>query len=253
MDNVLKFESQNKPNINRPLSLFDRMTQNFFIEYPEKIKFVTNGFLERIIINTNQKSPKRGLALCHGHNHSNILLQKIKFINYWYFVDKNKDTFPDYICDVKDDNKMKYIPNEYFDCIVTMHCPIDFEFELILLNINRILKDNGTLLLTELPEAFSNLLDGKNLGLLSHSIIDIIGEDNFSEFKKQYNEKINPQTDIMEIIHILSSGKVYRGPMWKELNKHMENKSMEFTKTYLLRFGFQFIKKTENFMIVKKQ
>jgi hypothetical protein len=100
MDYIVKYESDEKYNKNiiRPLSSF-KSASDFF--------------------QSNKKNARIGLVLCHGHNHSIEIFKKIKFINYWYMIDKNINTWPDYICDVTNKSDLEYFPNNFFDCIMT--------------------------------------------------------------------------------------------------------------------------------------
>lgn len=109
----------------------------------------------------NQSNKGKGLkclALCHGHNHSTEVLCKIKGRCYWYMVDIDKDSYPDYVCDVADKQGMSYFPDDYFDVVLLAYYPMgigDNHFNLsdILQNINKIVK-NGRVYLYGIPHTY---------------------------------------------------------------------------------------------------
>ena len=92
-NNILEY------HLNRKLSVF-HITSKLYLPYGKKLR--------------------RGFIACHGHNHSNDVISKIKFINFWFYVDARIDTFPDYIADVTDNYDMFYFPSDYFSCVLSL-------------------------------------------------------------------------------------------------------------------------------------
>ena len=72
---------------------------------------------------------RRGLALCHGHNHSIAKFRDFPNVNYWYLVDAYDKVAPDYVCDMTDIDGMSYLPDDYFDTVVWMACAMPCRIE----------------------------------------------------------------------------------------------------------------------------
>lgn len=134
---MLKYEKNNK-NILRPLSALDLMITN---------QLTSSFYLET----NNMQNHKIGLALCHGHMHKINTLSKIKSIDYWYMVDNNNITYPDYVCDITNVELMKYFPDNYFDVTLSVYCNMDINIKNYFAIINRITKLKGYYVSTEFP------------------------------------------------------------------------------------------------------
>ena len=166
MEHIIAYENKLdvRENIIRPLSMYD---QN---------------------VPTNSK---KGLAICHGHNYSNRDLAELKFIEYWYLVDIDYAAFPDYIADATDKNTMAYFPNDYFDCVLTIFCPVidennKVQYTSMLKNIHRIIKKDGILASMELPLLFFRFVDENQFKNLVDEIKQIIPKEEIEKYKNDY-------------------------------------------------------------------
>lgn len=235
-----------KVNINRPFSMFHNTSDDY-----EFHKFT-----------------KRGLAICHGHNHSMKTLKKIKFINYWYFIDMRPDTFPDYIADVADSESMKYFPDNYFYCILSEYCPVTninetfdkLQFIDILKNVHRILNNDGYLLLTELPGLFFHFITNQQYNEIIDKVYEILGKDIIiriieqsvddartlpEELRKDYLKDI-------DIFNQILMGAYTGGPNSSEVNTYIKKISMKYTTNVLKKCGYKIIGNKGIFLLCKK-
>jgi hypothetical protein len=144
-----KFETNSEfsKNINRPLSML----------------FETIGMYD------GRPNIKIGLALCHGHNHSNDNFIRLKFVNYWYYVDLDEIAFPDYICDVTNLRQLEYFPDKIFDYIFNTGCPDIFNtFD----KCKRLLKPTGYIISLNHSGWIGWYLDDGTLGKINEKLID---------------------------------------------------------------------------------
>lgn len=154
---LMDFESNSSyaNNIGRPLSIFKY--------YIKKYGSISDS--------------KIGLALCHGHNHNHAILNNIKYIDYWYMVDIDSFSYPDYVCDIRDINALKYFPDNFFDCIISVYCPIGFLYEQyfeILTSLKHTLTANGFFVSIELPSLIFWFLDQDQLEKIADDLYDNI-------------------------------------------------------------------------------
>lgn len=105
----------------------------------------------------NEKHDINYLALCHGkkcgksfmRKFNNIFESIFKFCtlneyNEWYYVDLREEIEPDLIADVLDHEDMRVIPDNSFDIIGIIYCPLPDNFLIeTVRNVYRILKPNG--------------------------------------------------------------------------------------------------------------
>lgn len=202
---------------------------------------------------TDDSHKLRCLALCHGHNHSHMLLSSIKENCFWYMVDNNINSYPDYVCDVSNKEDMSIFPNDYFDYVMTLHFPVGikenkYKYDNILNNIRRIIKPEGKIYLTELPRTFFHLLDSDDyLGL--YDIIDeIIDEHEFNDLALVFSKKFPKQKVTQKKIYdeLIHGGNIKHNI----LNNIMNEKAMQFTLDYLKLFGLYLIESRTRYIIV---
>lgn len=202
------------------------------------------------------KKLRKGLALCHGHNHSYDVFKKIKFINYWYLVDKNSYSWPDYICDAADAKAMSYFPDNFFDCVLTIYCPAidekyNIQFTNFFINIHRILKKNGVLLLTELPGLFYWFINRNDFDLVKKQVDEIIGKNNINKFKNESTRFnfMNRDADFDIYVEILV--KNYQGENKEKLDDFIDKISIQYTKKILSENNFEFVMLKGNYLVAK--
>ena len=227
-------------NIFKPLSNF-----HAFIEEIERPRHV---YLDNI-----DKHLRRGIVLCHGHNHSNHTLRKIKFINYWYYIDGDPESHPDYYADVSSINDMNYFPNEYFDCVLSLYCPVGRDK--ILYNIlsisHRILKKNGVILFTEMPRLFFHYINNNHYQYIIDIIHNTIDDATFEGLKKEYQEIYG--TDVIDknfYNELMTNNFDY--PQKLAINKIINKFAKKITKQLLLENNFRYVDIKNNFLIAKK-
>lgn len=175
MEHIIKFENDPKftPDIIRKLSMYDQNVPKY---------------------------ENKGLAICHGHNYSIRTLANVEIVDYWYMIDRYMNAFPDYRADAANKLEMSYFPDNYFDCVLTVYCPVindiyikELQYSTILINIHRILKKNGTLILTELPLLFFHFISDDEFKNIISQIKKIVSEKDIQEFKTNYiNNIIKP-------------------------------------------------------------
>lgn len=228
----------------RPLSIFHK-----FIENEKKIDIEYYG-------GRHMKSFRKGLALCHGHNYSNEYLSHIKFIKYWYMVDIDSYVYPDYAADIANEDNMSYFPDDYFDCVATIHCPVTnirdkktiIIYDSILKNIYRILKPQGVALLRELPGLYFYFINDEQTQELINIIKKNITEKEFNEYKDKLMRDY-PDMDKQEVylqIFMLT----YDGPNHEKLNKDIYDFSIQATKKYLKKYKFRILREKAGYLVV---
>lgn len=202
---------------------------------------------------------KKGLVLCHGHNHTNKLISQIDDINYWYYVDCNLTVWPDYIVDISDESAMAYFPNNYFDCILSLHCPVNsiingeyiLQYPSILKNVHRMLKSDGRLILTELPRLFFWFITDTYLEIIKKKIHTTISNKDFALFKEALLE-VEPNCTDKDIYFEMIAGN-YDGPNYNILENMLAKHSIQISKNFLLENGYKFEKISGKFLIAKKK
>ena len=146
---------------------------------------------------TQKSRTQKGLVTCHGTSHRIKTMSKIKCIELWYSIDKNKECYPDYVCKIDDKNGMEYIPTEYFDLILSEHCPlIKINLQDMFDNYYRILKDDGYLVFSELPFLFFWFINEHQMSYIIDKIHQIINDATFIDIINQLY-KIRPNYKIL--------------------------------------------------------
>ena len=191
---------------------------------------------------------KKGLALCHGHNHSNKVFRIFTDINFWYYVDINPDNFPDYVADASDQIAMKYFPDKYFDCILFPFCQVILDNKLqyldMLRNSYRILKDDGVVYSNALPKLFFKFLSKKKYQKLVSMTNEIIGIDNINNFNKISADGESNYSGIFM--------GMYHGPKWKILKKSKEALFFKWAERLMNKNDFRISRSVGKFLVMKK-
>lgn len=235
LTDILTFEANNKSKFLRPFSVYHKATSN------------KDG--------SDNIRKLRCLALCHGHNHSNIILSTINGNCFWYMVNINKNSYPDYVCDISDGIDMSIFPNKYFDIIINLGFPLGdkdnkYKYPNILINIRRIIKPQGKIFLVELPHLFYYLLDNDEYLNLIDLVDEIIDPVEFNKIKLELIRKFPEKnyTDNKVYSEIIFGINI----KYEEINKIINEKSMDFTLNYLNSFGLELIDIKSKYIIVKR-
>jgi len=193
-------------------------------------------------------SYKIGAEFCHGNNHYNDVISKLKFIKNWYSIDVDRSAYPDYIGNVSNVHEMNYFPDEYFDCVLTEYCGLtehDIDatfihlFEQALKIFHRIIKKDGTVCLTELPSMSYYIMDNDEFNYVVNKVNDIVPKEKLLAQRDvliKYgilNEKSNP-TDFY--VWILANYHLY-----PETTDLLDKLSLRYTKRFLKKNNFKFI------------
>lgn len=228
MNKTLKFE-RNNVIINRPLSMVNDMLNKKQLYWG--------------------KQQSVGLALCHGHMHTIKTLAKIKDNDYWYCVDRNPYTYPDYVCDITDVNNMLYFPDSYFNVVLSEYCYMrDLDFDKYFSIIHRVLKNNGIFISTELPSIVFNAFDSITMQIACDIIDEHFGEEGINSLFIEYKDKLSNKDDLYRSI-LLGNFK-YFGK--KKLMEKINHIKLEFTKKLLIDHQFKFVKIQGKFLIAEK-
>ncbi|QGR54387.1 hypothetical protein [Moumouvirus maliensis] len=152
------------------------------------------GWVNAFINEYTSPNTKIGLALCHGHNHSIKKFKKIKFINYWYMVDGNGFSFPDYVCDLTNAKQVEYLPDEFFDCIMSIYCRVidgndKLQYFNMLDNVKRTLKPHGFFISTEIIGLFYRFMEDDELFLVNDQLIKFADKDELNEYINKFDKK----------------------------------------------------------------
>ncbi len=152
------------------------------------------GWLNAYINTYVGSETKIGLALCHGHNHSIEKFKKIKFINYWYLIDSDGFSFPDYICDLTNVKQVEYLPDEFFDCIMSIYCRViddddKLQYFNILDNVKRTLKPHGFFISTELSGLFFRFMNNDELVSINQKLIKLADENELNKYVNNFDTK----------------------------------------------------------------
>lgn len=195
----------------------------------------------------DKKYVKRGLALCHGHNQWYRPLCKIRFIDHWYLVDADYETRPDYIADITNDDEMKYFPDKYFDCVLSVYCPYGAfpgKIFIVLKTAHRILRDNGVLVMSEL------------MGLFYHFIGTVPFDKIVDEVKKYISDEYTMASLKSQYLQTYGNDKIDR-EFYNELfagNFDYDNKDvvMKVIKKYAKKYAKELLAKNQFRYIGKK-
>lgn len=236
LNNILNFEHTHHDQFLRPLSAFHKATSN------------RDG--------TDDIRKLRCLALCHGHNHSYKILSTIKGNCFWYMADKKKDAYPDYVCDISNEMDMSIFPDNYFDIIINVFCPligdINKNHSNILNNASRMIKPDGKIYLTELPDLFYKLLNKHDYLALIKIVDNNVDQQAFEHYKAEYMKKFPKRKDVNQnvIYDELIYGKNIKND---KVSNIIRDKSMKFTMSYLKSHGLYVIDDTKpSYIIVGK-
>lgn len=187
----------------------------------------------------------RCLALCHGHNHSNRDLQKIKGLCYWYCVDINPACYPDYVCDITDDTHMSIFPDNYFDIIMLLYASISADkYKDALQNIKRIVKPNGHIYVHGSRHMFYYHYNMEQIAKVHQDLLDIMGYEELDLFSIKY---IGSYSFYQRIVC-----NQYKGLYKNEVKEYMNNKGIEFEKLYFESNGFTIIAYKDKYTIITK-
>ena len=200
---------------------------------------------------------KRGLALCHGHNHYVKELAQVTSVKYWYMVDRNKYSNPDYIADASNDNDMVYLPSEYFDVVFIVFCPLaqkdrteQYQIYNILKNCHRIIKPNGKLIINNLPSLFYNFLNDNQFSEICKRIDDYFVDNPELDdpiFKRNYKDINIKYRRIMQLI-IKSKN---RFPMTNALKIYIYNYAINIIKELLVKYNYEYVEINKHMLIAK--
>lgn len=179
----------------------------------------------------------KGLLLCHGHNHSTQVYSLFPIVKFWYLIDGQKDTYPDYVADVTDEDDMAYFKDNTFDYIVAAYCPIHSDsvtFSRTLNIMRRIGKPDVTICFPSLYSFFYDLATKSQVRQINKQIDTIIGKSNVENFRRIWNSE-----EMMEvgdgIYHQIVVGNynsegLYRGD---EIDALMDKEGRAFMNRYL--------------------
>ena len=222
---IMRFEesSLSPYYLSRPLSTF-----HVFINDPYRNEYGGKTY------------KRKGLVICHGHNYNNEIISKIKFIKNWYYVDANRGTNPDLVADITNEYHMSYFPDNYFDCVLSVNCPVSSE-QLSLIHIHRIIKKNGVFCTTGLPGLFFWFISDDEFNDLIQQINEIIPEENLKLFKKELLGYgiLGPDSDTYSFYRNIILN--YNGNDREEMLKLIDKVSMNYTLRFLGKNNFEFI------------
>lgn len=230
VDHLAKYENDSNyfKNIIRPLSLL--------------INFINNYY---------SPDEKIGLVLCHGHNYSIEYLKKFK-LNFWYMIDISIIAFPDYVCDITDKKQLEYFPDKIFDCVLSLYCQvINEKNEKIYLdylkNINRLIKPDGLIILTEMPRLYFRFLEDNILAKINDNLIndnkDII---KFIEEHYKNVEDNDSQMNDNEIKYVILEH------YYREIDQTKLLKiKIKYIKYILTKNGYDYIKLKDDILFIK--
>lgn len=237
LEHIIMYENRTDKNyILRPLSAF-HVHINWYYQYdPDK------------------KATRKGLALCHGHNYSNEVTSKLRFIINWYYVDGDKMAYPDYVADATNEYLMNYFPDNYFDAVLSVYCPVWSYYEqsknnypLILKNVHRILKKNGLMCFTELPKLIFWFIPEEDFKEIINKINEIVSKENVEEFKKEVigdDPEMIPERNLYQEIMLNYLGD-------EKLTQYVESVSLHHTKRFLQEHNFEFVGIKSMFLFAK--
>lgn len=187
------------------------------------------------------------LALCHGHNHTNKELQKIKGMCYWYFADINPDCCPDYVCDVTSEKDMSVFPNDYFDVVMLLYYSGDKTmFDTILMHMKRIVKPNGRVFLHGIQKLLYHFYNEEQNSQLHQNLQEIMGYEEFDQFV-MYGNYTQKYGVFLGILH-----NYYKGIYKKEVRDYINGKGMESLTTKLSIYGFTIQLYNDRYIVVSK-
>lgn len=202
-----------------------------------------------------QKHPDRrfskGIVLGHGHNHGFEILARIKIVQYWYMVDANRLSYPDYLASAYDTEAMNYFPAAYFDVVLTEQCPIEREIGPLFTVLYRILSDDGVLIMTELPKLAFWFLDKTDLEDFIDKINSILHHETIEKMKEKWIEK-NHTNQINNTFYYEFIIGNYDDPNKSILTDIFQQRLLNATKSTLNKYNFRLINMKGRFLIAKK-
>ena len=137
------------------------------------------GIFLKIVLAKSSSSSSMKLALCHARKHNHDILSLIDKPDNWFMVDKCVNDEPDYVCDVTNKTTMQLFKDNSVKIIASMYFPLGINkrgYLLMLENVWRIIKPNGKLYLTEMPN------------LIYH----YVSKNTVKKLMVYYNPMINP-------------------------------------------------------------
>jgi hypothetical protein len=209
------------------------------------------SMLIRFMNNHYSPEEKIGLVLCHGHNHSIKNLKKFK-LNFWYMIDISFIAFPDYICDIADKKQLGYFPDKIFDCVLSLYCPAineknERKYFDYLENINRLIKSDGLIILTEMPRLYFRFLDGNLLAKINDDLINNNNEiHKFIEEHYKNVEQNDPELNNNEIKYVILDY------YYRDTNP---NKLLKIKKKYIKQLlkenNYDYVKLKDDILFIK--
>jgi hypothetical protein len=196
----------------------------------------------------------KGLIIGQGHNHNLDILSKMPKNIYWYMIDIDKNTYPDYICDASNIKDMSYFPDNYFDYILTAYCPVigktGIQYIKILKNLRRLIKYTGTIYLTELPDLFFWLINDDEYKLLKNKLINMIDRKDLSQFLDNIGINNINDCDFDDIAEILVGNHEFGNK--NNIKDRIRQISIDHTKKIMNELNFEIICIRKKFLLIKK-
>ena len=153
---------------------------------------------------------------------------------------------------------MSYFPNNYFDCVTTVYCPIGIlarnpssnssrsnQYIDVIKTIHRITKKNGIIYFPELRGLFYWLLNKEKFNHMVKNIDEILGEKNIADFRKENDDEPDEENFYAELITN------YQGPKRKLLRKYIDKISFRYTIKFLTKNNFSFVKEKGEIIVAK--
>lgn len=184
--NLDDYRLEDLRSVKKDLDEYVKMDKDFTkpVMIPQKVKQIVEKY--------NQMPTKipRVLVVCHGKNHT-FQIEKSLTMN------RRASVKPDIVSDLWSKNYMEYIPENFFDKVIMMYCPISNPFskknDVIWKNIYRILKPNGELMSNGIVGLHSLHTKGERISKLTKNnmkqkiLQEIIRELEKRKFKKVTN------------------------------------------------------------------
>lgn len=220
----------------------------------------------------------KGLILYFGHNNNYDIIRKIKFVNYWYCIDENYISYPDYIGNIYDKVSMSYFPEKYFNCVLIKHCLVDkLKFNEVISVLAKLIKKDGALLMTDMFGTMTEdikyykelameknktqivnillikLMDTETFTYIKEKIDDFVDisikktiEKKLLDLNGQYIKDIDDQV----YYHIILGN--YESVNKMFLSNIIFKKSEEFLKKILTKCHLEYVKIKGNILIIRK-
>lgn len=227
---------------------------------------------------TSETPVSKGLILYFGHNNNYDIIRKIKFVNYWYCIDENYISYPDYIGNIYDKVSMSYFPENYFNCILIKHCLVDrLKFNDVINILARLIKKDGALLMTDMfgsmtedIKYYKELTTEKSkTQIINILLIKLMDKETFTDIKEKINDFIDisirktienklltlnvsyiNDIDNQVYYHIILGN--YESINKPVLSNIIFKKGEEFLKKTLAKSYLEYVKIKGNILIIRK-